>query len=107
MQVSPSFLSISFGKKQLFKTLGLILCKLSKDVPKGVTQQTERPVFKPESHQEPEVPEVDESFFNEDLMSAVLNGHIETAKELIEDGSDVNAEDVHGRSFMFKLDGLF
>ena len=31
-------------------------------------------------------------------MSAVLNGHLEDAKKLIEEGADVNAEDVHGNT---------
>lgn len=30
---------------------------------------------------------------SESLTSAVLNGHIEDAQQLIEDGADVNAED--------------
>ena len=36
--------------------------------------------------------------FSQDLMSAVLNGHLEDAKKLIEEGADVNAEDVHGNT---------
>ena len=33
-----------------------------------------------------------------DLLSAILNGHIDDAKAMIEDGADVNTEDVHGNS---------
>ena len=36
--------------------------------------------------------------FSQDLMSAVLNGHLDDAKKLIEEGADVNAEDVHGNT---------
>ncbi len=35
-------------------------------------------------------------------MSAVLNGHIEDAKKLIEEGADVNAEDQHGSWYSSK-----
>ena len=36
--------------------------------------------------------------FSQDLMSAVLNGHLDDAKKLIEEGANVNAEDVHGNT---------
>ena len=36
--------------------------------------------------------------FSQDLMSAVLNGHLDDARKLIEEGADVNAEDVHGNT---------
>ena len=69
---------------------GLLFCKLSKNVPssqrkKPSTRVTEKPV----------IPEADP--FQEDLMSAVLNGHLDDARQLIADGADVNAEDVHGK----------
>jgi len=36
--------------------------------------------------------------FSQDLMSAVLNGHLEDAEKLIEEGADVNGEDQHGNT---------
>ena len=37
---------------------------------------------------------------NGNLRDLVLNGDIETAKKLIEEGADVNAEDQHGNSVL-------
>jgi hypothetical protein len=69
---------------------GLVFCKLSKDVPAEKRRVPSSRV----TTEAPEVPEPD--FAQETLISAVLNGNTETAKELIEKGADPNTADVHG-----------
>ncbi|TRY77962.1 hypothetical protein TCAL_08622 [Tigriopus californicus] len=81
---------------------GLILCKLSKDTPSSGNRVRRPPLVRGTTTRAPLVPDEpqDLGFFSESLMSAVLNNHLEEAKLLIEQGSDVNAEDVHGNSVL-------
>jgi len=73
---------------------GLPLCVLSKNAngsrqPRPTIQSTPPPP-----------PQVEFSPSSESLFNSVLNGDLETAKQLIEDGSDVTAEDSHGNSVL-------
>lgn len=82
---------------------GLILCKLTKDSSSSSGNRVRRPpLVRGTTTRAPLVPDEpqDIGFFTESLMSAVLNNHLDEAKQLIEQGSDVNAEDVHGNSVL-------
>ena len=67
---------------------------MKKDVP----AEKRRPVFTPARPTPKAIADAPVQVISssESLLSAVLNGHIETAKQLIEEGGDVNAADVHG-----------
>ena len=75
---------------------GLRFCVLKKDVPAD-----KRRPSRPQTAR-PEVTIVTPASVSssESLLSSVLNGHIDTAKKLIKDGADVNAEDTHGNSVL-------
>ncbi len=89
---------------------GLRFCVLSKDVDQNRRRPTTRP--KPVEVQRQEEDDALFAAFDftsgsggaasgASLLDAVLNGHIEEAKELIKDGADVNAEDQHGTEHIF------
>ncbi len=75
---------------------GLIFCKLSTNKDKKSDMTKLPPIRRPLPPPVETAPEEISFDFSEDLLSAVLNGNLDTAKELIEDGANVNQEDVHG-----------
>jgi hypothetical protein len=84
----------------VFLFTGLPLCVLSKNT-NGVKKT--RPAFTPP----PSAPPAFEpSAGSESLLSVVLNGDVDTALTLIEEGANVNAEDQHGKKSNLSLPNL-
>ena len=89
-------------------SLGLRFCVLKKDVGDSDRRRPSQALSRPRPAPKVVQDENEDIFATldfdggsgasgQDLLNAVLNGHIEEAKQLIKDGADVNAEDQHGR----------
>ena len=79
---------------------GLIFCRLAGSSSSSGGSSSSRPRFTPTTTtaapEEDIVVSADAFFGTESLIKLVLNGHLEDAKVLIEEGADVNEQDVHG-----------
>ena len=75
--------------------IGLLLCKLAGS---SSGSSSRKPVRKPVTDAPILIPAADPN--SQTLLTAVLRGNIDEALALIDDGADVNAEDVHGNSVL-------